>query len=72
VNTFESTEPKADVIAEDPIVELASKGLVVDDRERLRIIHELTKHIWIDNSKRNFNLLRKIHEYSRNRDNSSA
>jgi hypothetical protein len=35
-----------------------------DARARLRIIHDLSKHVWEDNQKRNFRLLRDIHKYS--------
>jgi hypothetical protein len=64
VNTVGSTERLGDVNVEDQTVDAVSKGSVEDDRERLRIIYELSKHVWEDNAKRNFRLLRKIHEYS--------
>jgi hypothetical protein len=64
VNTAESTAKKEDVVVGGPIAGLESRGLVVDDRERLRIIHELSKHVYEDTPKRNFRLLRQIHHYS--------
>jgi hypothetical protein len=37
---------------------------VTELRRRLAIIHDLSKHIWQDNSRRNFRLLKQIHEMS--------
>ena len=32
-------------------------------REKLRVISELSKYVWFDNQKRNYELLNKIHSY---------
>jgi len=50
--------------ATDRTVDAESVALGLDDRERLRIIHELSKHIYEDTPKRNVRLLRQIHRYS--------
>lgn len=62
--------------AEDPQGDRAStstqctndEGLQQTDvtllREKLAICHDLSKYVWYDNQKRNFGLLKKIHEYS--------
>jgi hypothetical protein len=33
-------------------------------QRKLALCHDLSKHVWLDNGKRNFELLKRIHKYS--------
>lgn len=59
-----NTDDQEDVSAAALIAELESKGTALSPEDRLRIIYELSKFIYIDTPKRNINLLKKIHQYS--------
>ena len=63
-NTSVDIVAKVDADVDGLIAELESRGTALSDRERLRIIHELCKHVYLDTPKRNFTLLTKIHKYS--------
>jgi hypothetical protein len=64
VITRVDTDSLVAAIAGGSAAEAESKvtGLTLEDR--LRIIYELSKHVYVDTPKRNVNLLNKIHQYS--------
>jgi len=52
-----TTTPIMSVIENEPEVDML--------RRKLAICHDLSKHVWQDNAKRNFRLLKQIHEITR-------
>lgn len=64
MTTTASTDEVVDASAAALIAELESKGTALSLEDRLRIIYELSKYIYLDTPKRNANLLKKIHQYT--------
>lgn len=62
MNIRGSIAAKGAVNAVAPTVESESRDMAQEDRARLQVIHNLSKHIYEDTPKRNVRLLRQIHQ----------